>query len=62
MPADGDEIINQTVFKTQRKFAFDSLILSVDILTLLNGYTDVIRPRMYANMFLYVEMVSSYQN
>ena len=42
----GDGIIDQTMFKTQQKYGFDSLIFSVEVLTLLNGYMDVIRPRL----------------
>ena len=38
-------IINQTVFKTNEKYGFDSLIFSVDVLTLINNYIDIIRPR-----------------
>ena len=41
--ADGDGIIDQTVFKMQRKYGFDSLIFSVEVLNLLNVYIDVIR-------------------
>ena len=37
--ADGDGIIDQTMFKTQRKYGFDSLIFSVEVLKLMFIYT-----------------------
>ena len=39
-------IIDQTVFKTNEKYGFDSLIFSVEVLTLINCYIDSIRPRL----------------
>ena len=39
-------IINQNIFKTNEKYGFDSLIFSVDVLTLINNYIDLIRPRL----------------
>ena len=39
-------IIDQTVFKTNEKYGFDSLIFSVKILTLINCYIDSVRPRL----------------
>ena len=44
----GYEIIDQTMFKTQQKYGFDSLIFSVEVLKLLNAYIDVIRPRLHS--------------
>ena len=39
-------IINQTLFKTNEKYGFDSLFFSVDVLTLVTGYMNYIRPRL----------------
>ena len=39
-------IINQTLFKTNGKYGFDSLLFSVDVLTLVTGYMNYIRPRL----------------
>ena len=39
-------IINQTVFKTNERYGFDSLIFSIDVLTLINNYINLIRPRL----------------
>ena len=39
-------IINQTIFKTNEKYGFDSLLFSVDVLTFINNYINFIRPRL----------------
>ena len=39
-------IINQTLLKTNEKYGFDSLLFSVDVLTLVTGYMNYIRPRL----------------
>lgn len=39
-------IIDQTRFKTQEKYGFDSLIFSNEVLRLVNGYIDYVRPRL----------------
>ena len=39
-------IINQTLFQTNKKYDFDSLLFSVDVLTLVNGYMNYIPPRL----------------
>ena len=39
-------IINQTLFKTNEKYGFVSLSFSVDVLTLVTGYLNYIRPRL----------------
>ena len=39
-------IINKTLFKTNGKYDFDSLLCSVDVLTLVTGYMNYIRPRL----------------
>ena len=39
-------IINQTLFKTNEKYGFDSLLFSVDVLTLVTGYVNYIRLRL----------------
>ena len=39
-------IINQTVFKTNERYGFDSLLFSTDVLTLINNYINFIRPRL----------------
>ena len=39
-------IINQTKFKTKDKYGFDSLIFTNDVITLINNYKNVIRPRL----------------
>ena len=39
-------IINQTIFKTNEKYGFDSLIFSNDVLTLIKSYINIIRPRL----------------
>ena len=39
-------IINQTLFKTNGKYGFHSLLFSVDVLTLVTGYMNYIRPRL----------------
>lgn len=39
-------IINQTIFKTNEKYGFDSLIFSKDVLRLINNYIDSLRPRL----------------
>ena len=38
--------IDQTAFKTEQQYAFDTLILSEDVLQVLDSYVDVIRPRL----------------
>ena len=38
--------IDQTSFKTEQQYAFDTLILSEDVLQVLDSYVDVIRPRL----------------
>ena len=39
-------IIDQTTFKTMEKYGFDSLIFSIEVLTLVNGYIEYVRPRL----------------
>ena len=39
-------IINQTLFETNGEYGFDSLLFSVDMLTLVTGYMNYIRPRL----------------
>ena len=39
-------ISNQKLFKTNEKYGFDSLLFSVDVLTLVTGYMNYIRPRL----------------
>ena len=39
-------IITQTLFKTNEKYSFNSLLFSVDVLTLVTGYINYIRPRL----------------
>lgn len=39
-------IIDQTKFKTQDRYGFDSLIFNTNVLTLINGYIDNIRNRL----------------
>ena len=41
-----DGIINQTLFKTNHKYGFDSLIFSPEVLILINDYINHIRPRL----------------
>ena len=41
-----DGIIDQTIFKTQEKYSFDTLMFSKDVLTLINGYINYVRPRL----------------
>lgn len=41
-----DGIIDQTVFKTQDKYGFDSLIFSKETIDILNGYITCIRKRL----------------
>ena len=36
--------IDQTAFKTEEKYAFDTLILSPDVLQILNNYVTIVRP------------------
>ena len=43
---DENGIINQTLFKTNEKYGFDSLLLFADVLTLVPGYMNYIRPRL----------------
>ena len=43
---DENGIINQTLFKTKEKYGFDSLVFSNDVLTLINDYISLIRPRL----------------
>lgn len=43
---DQNGVIDQTVFKTQQKYGFDTLIFSQDVLDIIKGYTHVIRPRL----------------
>ena len=38
--------IDQTAFKTEHQYAFDTLILSQDVLQVLDSYIDVVRPRL----------------
>ena len=38
--------IDQTSFKTESQYAFDTLILSGDVLQILDSYIDIIRPKM----------------
>lgn len=38
--------IDQTSFKTESKYAFDTLILSADVLQILDSYINIIRPNM----------------
>ena len=39
-------IIDQTAFKTQAKYGFDSLIFTKDVIDILNGFITCIRPRL----------------
>ena len=39
-------VIDQTTFKTQAKYGFDTLIFSRDVINILNGYVTCIRPRL----------------
>ena len=39
-----NSIINQTLFKTNEEYGFDLLLFSVDVLTLVTGYMNYIRP------------------
>ena len=39
-------IIDQTVFKTNQKYGFDSLMFSFEVLKLINCYIDSVRPRL----------------
>ena len=39
-------IINQTIFKTNEKYGFDSLTFSSDVLTLIKNYINIIRPHL----------------
>ena len=39
-------IIKQTLFKTNEKYVFKSLLFSVDVLALVTGYINYIRPRL----------------
>ena len=39
-------IINKTLFKTNGKYGFDSLLFSVDVLTLVTGYMNYVRRRL----------------
>ena len=39
-------IINETLFKTNGKYGFHSLLFSFDVLTLVTGYMNYIRPRL----------------
>ena len=41
-----DGFIDQTLLKTAGKYGFDSLLFSIEVLTLLNDYIDCIRPRL----------------
>lgn len=41
-----DGIIDQTVFKTQDKYGFDSLIFSQQVIDIINGYVTCIRSRL----------------
>ena len=38
--------IDQTAFKTEAQYAFDTLILSTDVLQILDSYINTIRPKM----------------
>lgn len=44
LPKEGG-IIDQTQFKTQLKYGFDSLLINEDVLQILTGYIECIRPR-----------------
>ena len=41
-----DGIIDQTIFKTQTKYGFDSLIFSKETIDIINGYINCIRKRL----------------
>ena len=41
-----NEIINQTIFKTNEKYGFDLLIFSNDVLTLIKNHINILRPRL----------------
>ena len=41
-----DGLIDQTAFKTREKYCFDSLVFTPDIIALVNGYIDYVRPRL----------------
>ena len=45
LPCEGG-IIDQTQFKTNYKYGFDSLVISKEVLQILKGYTECIRPRL----------------
>ncbi len=38
--------IDQTEFKTEKEYAFDTVILSNEVQQILNSYINVVRPRM----------------
>ena len=38
--------IDQTSFKTEDSYAFDTLILSSDVIDILDSYADIVRPRL----------------
>ena len=38
--------IDQTAFKTEKQYAFDTIILSDDVLQVIDGYVNVVRPRL----------------
>ena len=39
--------IDQTTFKTHEKYAFDTLVLSHDVLQILNSYVQTVRPHLH---------------
>jgi hypothetical protein len=43
---DNGGFIDQTAFKTEQQYAFDTVILTEDVFQVINSYVDVIRPRL----------------
>ena len=42
-----DGMIDQTTFKTKERYGFDTIIISKNVLDILNGYITCIRPRLH---------------
>ena len=42
-----DGIVDQTEFKTSAQYVFDTLIITTDVMSILDLYIDYIRPRLY---------------
>ena len=43
---DNGGFIDQTAFKTEQQYAFDTIIITADVFQVINSYVDVIRPRL----------------